>query len=195
MFFFPLPDPAFGIEIRRGRIKLHHSDLGPSDDLIVRMAFLMMYFVSFVSLSRSQRAQSCVTKSGCVLLTSFSQLPTLSRTYLALSDLSLSNIGRPNSGCCLSTSICSHQTPRGRVASDVNLLIFSSSFDVQPESIAMLSGRFFAILALTAIQQISRTPKCVSAAKGRICCSVWAMSRWSFFPIAYVAQQRTRSAG
>ena len=46
--------------------------------LIVRNAFLIMYFVSFVSLSFSQRLQSFFTKSGCVLLASFRQFPTLS---------------------------------------------------------------------------------------------------------------------
>ena len=64
----------------------------------VLSAFFTIYLVSLVGLSLSQRSQRAVTKSGRVLLASFSQFPTLSCTYFALSDFNLSNIGKYTSG-------------------------------------------------------------------------------------------------
>ena len=92
-----------------------------------RDAFLMMYCVSFVGLSFSQRSHTAATKWGRLLLASFSQFPTLSCTYLEGSALNFSNTGKYISGVTFNASICIHQTPRGRSASQLKRRILGLS--------------------------------------------------------------------
>lgn len=65
---------------------------------------------------------------------------------------------KPNSGFCFNSSMCSHQTSLGSVASLAKCLIFSSSLLVHFDKISKLSDKFLEIVGLTANQQISRTP-------------------------------------
>lgn len=160
---------------------------------MVRNAFLTIYAVASVVLSSCQRLQVARTKSGRVLLASFNQLATLSCTYLAVSDRNRSRRSKPRAGSCFSTSICSHQTPRGRVTSVAKRRTFSSAAPAHGISSSMAWCMPFAILGRTLNHATSRTPKCLSAAN---CCTATRDScklRRESWPIPYAAQHRTRS--